>query len=194
MARTFTGTAGTGGTALSIDGGLARRVYVKNTDATSDLQVNIPVIHGTSYDILEPGDSPEYESDNGSITVINVKTATGTATYTAGVTAGAASGVGISPYDGLAIRGAFNAGSTVSSLSVSFSTGAPTVSVMRDMILLPTSGNHTGYPIRVKSVASEGAGVYTVTPYINLNSDSLPADGDLFVMGFTPDMLARYIN
>lgn len=87
MARNFSGTATTSNAELSITGGFANRVYVKNTGSVA-LSVNVPRVHGSGdYDTVAPGDTAVYES-TGNMQSINVKTASSTTTYTAGVTRG----------------------------------------------------------------------------------------------------------
>jgi len=88
MAKTFTGTATTSSAELSITGCFASEVYVKNTGST-DLEVNVPAIHGTDYDTVAAGDT-EYYGSRSNIGTINVQTDSGTTTYTAGVTRGTA--------------------------------------------------------------------------------------------------------
>lgn len=86
MARTFTGTATTSPATLTITGNDTDEVYVKNTGSV-DIQVNVPVIHGSDYDTIEAGDT-EYYGSNTVIDSLLVKTASSTTTYTAGVTRG----------------------------------------------------------------------------------------------------------
>ncbi len=97
MARTFSGNADGTVQTLTITGAPAHEVYVKNNSPDEDLLVNIPAIHGTDFDILNPGDSdhwsnPNYgESNNiriGSIDEIKLRTAGPSAAFTAGVTRG----------------------------------------------------------------------------------------------------------
>lgn len=85
--RTFQGQAGTSPTTLTISGGKAHTVQVKNkNDSAVDLLVQVPEVTGSEFDLLEPGDSQEYSADLLGIGSIVVQTASGNADYVAGVT------------------------------------------------------------------------------------------------------------
>lgn len=89
MARNFTGTASTTPATLTITGGFANKVYVKNTGSVA-LLANVLRVHGDSdFDSIAAGDTASYGS-SGDIRQIIVKTASSTTTYTAGVVEGTA--------------------------------------------------------------------------------------------------------
>lgn len=89
----------------------------------------------------------------------------------------------------MAATGTFSSGSTVSALKVAFTSDAPNVVLVPDMIVIPGSGQLIGFPIRVKSMTDDGGGAYTITPHIALPTGVVPANGDTFEMGFTDDMI-----
>ncbi len=97
MARTFAGNANGTLQTFPITGKPAHEIYVKNNSPDQDLLVNVPAIHDTDFDILNPGDSDHYSNPNygvsnnrlaGSIGEFKLQTAGATVPFTAGVTRG----------------------------------------------------------------------------------------------------------
>ena len=94
MARAFTGST-TGATPINLDitNGPAWEVYVKNTDATQTLNVNIPAVHGTEYYLIGAGESVFFSATldaahSTDIGELNVKDGNGAADYFVAVNKG----------------------------------------------------------------------------------------------------------
>lgn len=88
MARTFTGTSANAAATLTITDGFSNEVYVENTGSNA-IDVNVPTIHGTSYDQLPAGKTEYYGSSANIGSILIKSTVTDShSTYTAGVTRG----------------------------------------------------------------------------------------------------------
>ena len=88
MARTFSGTSANTAATLTITDGYTSEVYVKNSGSNA-IDVNVPGIHGSSYDEVAAGDT-EYYGSRANIGSILIKSSVtdSHSTYTAGVTRG----------------------------------------------------------------------------------------------------------
>ncbi len=93
MASSNSGTADntTGGTPVVVDETVAQAIYVQNLSGDTELEVNVPVVHGvTSFDIVQPGDTGKYYSKLQSIDEFFVQTDSGTAAWRQGILMGGA--------------------------------------------------------------------------------------------------------
>lgn len=88
MARTFSGTSANSAATLTITDGFSSEVYVKNTGSNA-IDVNVPTVHGTSYDTLAAGDTEYYGSKANIGSILIKSTVTDShSTYTAAATRG----------------------------------------------------------------------------------------------------------
>ncbi len=93
------------------------------------------------------------------------------------------------------ITGTFQSGGTVSLLVVAFTSSAPATQSAAGMTIIPTSGPLIGRPVRVKSMVDNGDSTYNVTLIQDLPATAMiPANGNLFKMGFVDDQIDNQVR